>query len=241
MSYRARTHGEHSLTVRASGDTTTIDFFGEIGPWGISAKNFSQLLGDVNTSLITLNINSPGGDVFDGIAIYNALLEHSAQVNVRVTGLAASAASLVAMAGDTIAIADNAFFMIHNAWTLAMGDRKAMAETARTLGKIDNELANTYATRTGGDKPDIVDMMDNETWLSASEAMDLGFADSTFGADTKQAKASFDLSSYKHVPKALLAKPKAPARKAPKPQPQHDFSSLVAALSQLESTVSKGL
>jgi ATP-dependent Clp protease protease subunit len=217
-------------------DTTEINLYDEIGGWfGVTAKQFRQQLDGVKSSKIILNINSPGGDVFDGIAIYNDLLAHKAYVVVRVTGLAASAASLIAMAGDEVQIADNAFFMIHNAWSVAVGDAQVMKKRAGLLSKIDAELGDTYAARTGGDADDIREQMNEETWLNADEAVEQGFADQIISADEKaDAKASFDLAPFKNVPKAL--KPRRMANKAkteekPKPAaPVEDFSSLVAAM-----------
>jgi ATP-dependent Clp protease protease subunit len=206
----------------------------------VTAKQFRQTLDGVKSSKIVLNINSPGGDVFDGIAIYNDLLAHKASVVVRVTGLAASAASIIAMAGDEVHIAENAFFMIHNAWSVAVGDSRAMTKRANLLKKIDAELVETYAARTGGDTDEIRTQMDDETWLNADEAVEQGFADSTFAADEKaDAKASFDLAPFRNVPKAL--KPRRMANKAKtedKPKqapPVEDFSSLVAALNDTNS------
>lgn len=216
-------------------DTTEINLYDEIGGWfGVTAKQFREKLDGVKSSKIILNINSPGGDVFDGIAIYNDLLAHKAYVVVRVTGLAASAASLIAMAGDEVHIADNAFFMIHNAWSVAIGDARAMTKRANLLSMIDAELGETYAARTGGDADDIREQMNDETWFNADEAVEQGFADKIIAADEKaDAKASFDLAPFKNVPKAL--KPRRMASKSkpkdePKPAQVEDFSSLVAAI-----------
>ena len=225
------------LEVRAlAGDVAEIDLFGEIGGfYGISAKMFRDKLNAVTASNIVLRINSPGGDVFDGIAIYNELLTWRGNVVVRVTGLAASAASIVAMAGDTIEIAENAFYMIHNAWTVAVGDRRTMADRATLLEKIDGELAATYARRTGGDKAEIAEQMNAETWLTARDAVDAGFADAILETEKTEASAAFDLSNFKNVPRALK-QPR--SRKAPDPAPAvtpaADMSPLFAALCGLE-------
>lgn len=224
-------------------DTTEINLYDEIGGWfGVTAKQFRQQLDGVKSSKIILNINSPGGDVFDGIAIYNDLLAHKAYVVVRVTGLAASAASLIAMAGDEVQIADNAFFMIHNAWSVAVGDARAMTKRAGLLSKIDSELGDTYAARTGGDADDIREQMNDETWLNADEAVEQGFADQIISADEKaDAKASFDLAPFKNVPKALKPRRMAKAKTKEEPEisrsapPVEDFSSLVAALNDTNS------
>ena len=199
------------------------------------------MLDGISTPNIILNINSPGGDVFDGIAIYNDLLAHKSYVVVRVTGLAASAASIIAMAGDKVEIAENAFFMIHNAWSVAVGDARVMSARANLLKKIDAGLAETYAARTGGDVDDIKEQMDEETWLTASEAIEQGFADSTFNADDSEeaeAKAAFDLSPFKNVPKALKPRRMTKSKQKIEPEPAklpvpaeiEDFSSLVAAI-----------
>lgn len=185
-------------------DETEINLYGEVGFWGVTAKDFRAALEQVDTPRLILNLNSPGGDVFDGIAIYNDLLAHKADVVVRVTGVAASVASVIAMAGDTIEIAENAFFMIHNAWSVAVGDTRVMASRAKLLSKIDGELAETYAARTGGDLAEIKSQMDDETWLTADEAVEQGFADETISTDEgAEARAAFDLTNFKNVPRAL--------------------------------------
>jgi ATP-dependent protease ClpP protease subunit len=187
--------------VQNAGDVTEIDLYDEIGFWGVSAKDFRNQLRNVTGGTIKLRINSPGGDVFDGIAMFNDLVAHKARVEVEVTGFAASAASLIAMAGDKITIADNAFFMIHNAWTCACGDRNSLGDVADILGQIDGALADTYAARTGMDRAEIVEMMDDETWLSAEDARENGFADAVGKAE--EAKAKFDLSCFAKVPDGL--------------------------------------
>ncbi|TIL91452.1 MAG: Clp protease ClpP [Mesorhizobium sp.] len=181
--------------------STSIDLYDEIGYWGVNAKSFRARLKDA-TGDITLRINSPGGDVFDGIAIYNDLLAYDGKVKVEITGIAASIASIIAMAGDDITIADNAMFMIHNAWTIGVGNRHDFADVAATLTKIDDALARTYAARTTTGIRAIKTMMDNETWLNAKDAMDAGFA--TAVGSASEAKAKFDLSVFAGVPKSLV-------------------------------------
>ena len=205
----ARTHASSPAHVaaRANGTAYEIDLFGAIGGYeGVSAQQFKDLLEDAgNPSSIVVNLNSPGGDVFDGIAIHNLLASHGASIEVRVMGLAASAASVIAMAGDSILMGEGSFIMIHNAWTIAVGDTREMAKMGRTLAGIDRELAKTYAARTGEGVAEIKDMMDAETWMGADDAIELGFADGTFEAPP-EAKNSFDLSRFKNVPKALVVK-----------------------------------
>jgi len=183
-------------------DEATIYVYDEISSWGISANQFVKDLGEVKAGKINLRINSPGGNVFDGVTIYNALKEHPAQVNVKVDGLAASIASIIAMAGDTIHMAKNAMFMVHKAWSLEMGNADAMHKMGDVLDKIDSMLVKTYADRTGKSQRAIKQMMTDETWMSAEEAKAAGFAD-TIG-DPEEAKAAFDLSRFAKVPSEVL-------------------------------------
>jgi ATP-dependent protease ClpP protease subunit len=188
---------------KAGEDATTVYVYDEIGYWGVTAKEFCDALNGVNTSIINLKINSPGGDVFDGLAIHNALKGHAAKVNVQVEGLAASIASIIAMAGDEIRMAKNAFFMIHNAWAGCAGNAVDMRKLADTLEKIDGTLVQTYQDRTGGTQKDIREMMAAETWLNADEALAAGFCDVI--GDPADVKAKFDLSKFSHVPQAVAA------------------------------------
>lgn len=180
-----------------------IDLYDEIGFWGVRAKDFRSRLRDAGDSDILLRINSPGGDVFDGIAIYNDLLAHKGKVRVEVTGLAASIASIIAMAGNERAVADNAMVMIHNAWTIALGNKNDFRETADLLDKIDENLARTYASATGQGIKSIKKMMDDESWFNGNEAVENGFATELLGASDLDAQAKFDLSVFENVPKAL--------------------------------------
>lgn len=192
------------FSARVVNNVATIDLYDEIGPWGVTAKAFKEKLDTISAEEITLNINSPGGSVFDGIAMYNDLVEHGAVINVSVRGLAASAASFIAMAGDNIEIADHAFFMIHNAWAFAMGDADEMAKIAKTLSKIDAQLAGIYANKTGISVKEIREMMAEETWLDSGDAVKRGFADSVSSDEEAEATARFDVSSFSNAPRALL-------------------------------------
>ena len=200
--YFARATGR-AFDFKAADQVTEITLYDEIGYWGVTAKQFRDQLAAVKTPTIALKLNSPGGDVFDGIAMYNDLLAHPARVEIEVTGLAASAASLIAMAADRLTLAENAFLMIHNAWTIALGDRREMAATAGVLEKIDGALADTYAARSGQARAEIVRLMDDETWFDADEAVELGLADEIGGK--AEVKASFDLSIFAKAPPALRA------------------------------------
>lgn len=151
---------------------------------GVTAKRISAALRSIGaTTPVTVNINSPGGNTFEGIAIYNLLREHKAHVTVRVLGVAASAASVIAMAGDTIEIGRSSFFMIHNAWVMAIGNRNELREVADWLEPFDAAMADVYATRTGIELGQIQTLMDRETWINGTEAVEDGFADALLSAD----------------------------------------------------------
>lgn len=194
--YFAKAQGR-SFAKKATNGATIIDLFDEIGAYGVSAKDFRAQLNEI-TGNIVLRINSPGGDVFDGLAIFNSLVAHDGHVRVEVTGVAASAASIIAMAGDEIAIAENAFLMIHNAWSLTIGNADDHDETSDLLGQIDHSLAGTYAKRTGQDIRVMKAMMDEETWLGSAEAKANGFV--TEIIESRSANARFDMSVYAKAP-----------------------------------------
>ena len=175
------------IRALASGDNV-ITMFDVIGEdfWsggGITAKTVAAQLRAIGDRPIEVQINSPGGDMFEGIAIYNVLREHAQPITVKVMGMAASAASVVAMAGDTIEIGAASFVMIHNCWVMAVGNRHDMAETATWLAPFDQAMAEVYATRTGQKLDAVQRWMDTETYMSGSVAVDRGFADALLAAD----------------------------------------------------------
>ena len=132
---------------------------------------------------ITVWINSPGGDVFAAAQIYNMLMEYPGNVDVRIDGLAASAASVIAMAGNKISMSPVAMMMIHNPMTVAMGDQKVMQQAMDMLGEIKESIINAYELKTGQSRTKISHMMDAETWFNAKKAVELGFADDILYAD----------------------------------------------------------
>jgi ATP-dependent Clp protease protease subunit len=166
-----------SVVAAADGASTEILLYDEIGFWGVTAKDFVLALAEAGDGPITLRINSPGGDVFDGLAIYNALRARTAPVNVVIDGLAASAASFIAMAGTSVSMAEASMMMIHNAWGICVGDRNDMLDMAGVMEKIDGQLAGIYAAKSGKSAKDIGAMMDAETWFTAGEAKDAGMCD----------------------------------------------------------------
>lgn len=170
-----------------------------------SFKDDLDSLGDVST--INLYINSPGGSVFEGVAIHNMLKRHKAKINVYVDALAASIASVIAMAGDTIFMPKNAMMMIHNPWTVAMGNSKELRKVADDLDRISVSAIETYLQKAGDklEKEKLKQMLDDETWLSADDAYQYGLCDVVQEANDMAASISEDLfSKYKNVPKQLI-------------------------------------
>lgn len=192
---------------KQNADSADIFLYDVIGDgWdGTTAKQFATDLKDLGkVKTLNLFINSPGGSVFDGVAIYNQLARHSARKLVTIDGLAASIASVIAMVGDQITMAKNAMMMIHNAWGIAVGDAPLMRKTANELDKINETLVATYKGRTKMTEPDIRTMMNEETWMTAQEAVAKGFADAVSSEEV--AIAAFlkhDLSAFRNLPSAL--------------------------------------
>lgn len=170
--------------VRAAADSgdDVITMYDAIGEdyWtpgaGVTAKRVSAALRAIGQRDVTVSINSPGGDFFEGVAIYNLLRAHPAKVTVQVMGIAASAASVIAMAGDEILMGDGAFLMIHNAWAVAIGNRHDMAAAAETLTPFDAAMADVYAARSKLSADEAAALMDKETWINANQAIEDGFA-----------------------------------------------------------------
>lgn len=176
---KAADMGEGAGAVISILDPIGADMWGD----GVTARAVGAVLRDIGSADVVVNINSPGGDYFEGLAIYNQLREHPGKVTVRVLGMAASAASIIAMAGDEIQIGRAAFIMIHNAWVMAQGDRNAFRDVADWLEPFDGAAADIYAARTGIDRGQIPAMLDRETWLSGEAAIDQGFADTLLASD----------------------------------------------------------
>lgn len=194
-------------------DVIGQDWFGE-GVTPTRIKDDLKKAGAVKNILV--HLNSPGGSVFDGVTIYNLLSGNKASVTVEIEGLAASAASVIAMAGDKIRIAENAMLMIHNPWGVVAGGSEDMRKTADTLEKIGDSIILTYASRTGQTAEQVREWMADETWFSAAEAHEFNFA--TEIIEAKKAAAVFAkhplLARYQHTPAAMVA--------ASDPTPQPD-------------------
>ena len=187
------------------------DFIGE-DFWsggGVTAKNFQKELAEIKASQIDLHINSPGGDVFDGIAIYNLLKQHAATVTTYIDGLAASIASVIALSGDKIYMAENALFMIHNPWGSICGEAADMRKFADQLDMVRGAISKSYAAKTGKEESEINSLMDAETWMDADDAVEAGFVDEVTEKMDMAACAKFvpilAKARFKHIP-AFAAK-----------------------------------
>ena len=170
------------IEVINRGDRGEVLIYDQIGESffadGITAKKFAKEISDLGrVTDIDVRINSPGGSVFEGLAIFNTLDRHPANINVFVDGSALSMASVVAMAGDTITMAENALMMIHNPRSISAGDADDMRKAADVLEKSKGSLVLSYVAKTGKDAAEISDLMDAETWMTAGEAVEAGFAD----------------------------------------------------------------
>jgi ATP-dependent Clp endopeptidase proteolytic subunit ClpP len=174
--------GAPKLEVRAAADgSTEILLYDEIGYWGVTAKDFAGVLAGITSPSINVRINSPGGDVMDGLAIYNSLKAHPATINTVVEGLAASAASFIMLAGDTVTMAENSLVMIHKAWAMGIGNADDMTSLAGVLGKIDGQIAGMYSAKNGKSAEDNLAAMAAETWMTSAEAKEFGLVDSIVG------------------------------------------------------------
>jgi len=191
-------------SIRALSKGAEISIHDEIGAFGVTAKEFLAELGELtNTSRITLRINSPGGSVFDGIAIYNALRRHAAHITVVVEGIAASIASVIVCAGDEVVMPENAMLMLHEPSAVVSGTADDLLSMAAALEKMRVSLVSAYRDKSGLPDTKIETLLNKETWLSASEALELGFAD-RIESPVKMA-AHFDFSTFRNAPRALSA------------------------------------
>jgi ATP-dependent protease ClpP protease subunit len=201
---------------KGDADVAEIRIFDSIGYWGVTAADFAEDLAGLGAvDEIRLLINSGGGDVFDGFAIYNLLREHPATISTRIEGLAASIASVIALAGDTVGIHSTAFVMIHNPWGVVVGDAAEMRAFADTLDKVAEPMVATYAAKMGEAPKDIRSMLEAETWFTGDEAVNAGFADELLGsaetADESDSDGDGDtaaavrpeLDAYRNTPEEL--------------------------------------
>lgn len=184
-------------------DSAEILIYGAIGAsfWSdsVSAKDFKKQLKELGAvKNLDVRINSEGGSVFDGAAIYNMLVEHEAKVTTHVDGMALSAASVILMAGDDRVMAENAFVMIHDPWSIVLGDSRAMRKEADLLDSIKSTIVKMYVDRSNKDAAEIERMMADETWMTSDEALEHGFVDRV--TENLKVAASFDATRFNRVP-----------------------------------------
>lgn len=200
MAANRGTPRRYEIQTKADADEATVYLYDIIDPyWGVGAAQFVKDLAAITAGTIHLRINSPGGDVFDGRAMAVALREHKAKVIAHIDGLAASAASYVALAADEVVIAQGAMYMIHRASTFLWGNAEDIRKVADVLEKIDDSLVAEYVRETGQDESQVRDWVDAETWFTAEEAVEYGFADRVAEADAPVENA-WDLSVFARGP-----------------------------------------
>jgi len=238
--FRATTNEENTGDLLLYGEISSSSWWGD----EVTPQQFKQdldALGDITA--LNVFINSPGGDVFASQAIYSMLIRCAAQVNVYIDGLAASGASLIAMAGDTIIMPKNAMMMIHNAWTIAVGNANSFRKLADDLDKIQESMIAVYQAKTGMESDKIAGMLDAETWMTADEAVSNGFADEIEAEKAIAASISggfmvingqkMDLSRFKNPPK-LAFLPVIQAPKQPEKPPETPPSRLAIMRRRLD-------
>lgn len=221
----ARPRGRTWHVIKGEGGITAdVYLYAEIGEWGVTAADFVQQLAAVAATDITLHLNSPGGEVFEGFAIRNALRDHQARITVRVDALAASIASVIAMAGDRVVMNRQAQMMIHDASGLVIGNSQDMRQMADVLDKISNEIAKTYAGRAGGTPGSWRKAMLAETWYTAEETVAAGLADEAVAEEAEPAVLVAG-------PKPLLTAVPRPAHD-PDPDPYADLAAVLGGLAK---------
>ena len=206
-------------TIRARSSGAEVLIYDEIGAYGVTAKGFLAELGALEEGTeIDLRLNSPGGSVFDAVAIYNALKRHNGAVTVWIDGIAASAASYIAMAGDKVIMPENAFLMIHDPSGVVMGTAEDMRSTASALDKVKTSLIQGYAAKSGQTEPEIARLMAAETWLDAGEALALGLVDHV--SEPVKLVAQFDIGRFRNAPEAVVEAVQQGADATPEPAPE---------------------
>ncbi|MFJ7269419.1 head maturation protease, ClpP-related [Streptomyces sp. NPDC099050] len=220
----------YRITNQAGGPVV-VDIFDEIGFWGVNAANFQRELAQVNASEITVNLSSPGGEIFEGIAIYNALRSHPANITVRVSALAASIASVIAQAGDRIVMLSGSQMMIHEGSGLCMGNAQDMQQMAELLDRQSDNIATIYAERAGGTPNEWRERMKAETWFNAEEAVASGLADEVEALPRKgepaeeTVTARWDLSVFNYA-----GRDQAPAPAINEAEPEAQTGGLVQGI-----------
>lgn len=200
--------------IENKSDKAEIWIYEEIGQdfWtggGVTAKKFQEEIVAIKQSQIDLHINSPGGAVFDGVAIYNLIKQHPANVTTYIDGIAASIASVIALAGDKVIMAENALYMMHNPSGMVMGTASDMRSLADVLDKIRGTMTGVYAKKSGRPDDEISSLLDAETWMTADEAKEFGFVDEIADEMDLAACAKFipvmAKAGFRHIPKQIKA------------------------------------
>lgn len=201
--------GPGIVRVNATDDAADIFIYGDIGGWwdGVKPEDIVREIAALDVGTLNVRVNSPGGIVFDGIAIYNAFANHPARVVMNVEGIAASIASVIVCAGDEIRIGESANVMIHKPWSIMLGDAEEFRREADVLDGLEQGIVDIYKARTGNDEDELKAWMAAETWFRGQQAVEDGFADSVIPAKTKEKKAARSalLSLYQHTPSDLAA------------------------------------
>lgn len=180
-----------------SSEVADVYLFNDIGTFGVTAQNFIDEIKEYEDTELNIHINSLGGEVFEGMAIYSIIQRRKSKTTVYIEGIAASIASVIALAADEVIMSENSLLMIHNAWGGTQGEAKDMRKQAEILDKITNEIAEVYVKKSGISYNEVVRMMDEETWLTAEEAVALGFVDSI--SEPIKVAAKYDVSKYKNI------------------------------------------
>ncbi len=184
-------------SIKNEAEEVDVYIYDEIGSYDISAKSFIDEIKDHKGKVLNIHINSLGGEVFDGMAIANAIKSFKGKTKTYIEGIAASISTVIALSADEVYMAENSLFMIHNAWGGSMGDAKEMRKQAELLDKISNEIARIYTSKTSLSSDKILSMMNEETWLDAKEAKELGFVD--YITEPVKVAAKYDISNFKNI------------------------------------------
>src|SRR6056297_2548792 len=200
--------GKASHKIESKERESTVYIYDEISWFGVDAGTLVKEIADISADTIHLRINSPGGSVFDGMAIYNSLKQHKAKVVTHIDGLAASISSVIALAGDEIVAGEGAYMMIHSPWSIVAGDSDDLRQEAELLDKIGKTISEIYQNKSGLKEESINDMMNAETWMTGAEALENHFIDKVETSEKAQNKAIiFDLSVFANTPDELLESP----------------------------------
>lgn len=202
-----------AVRMEATDDAAHLYVYDVIDPyWGASAVDLIEALTKIGDRDVTMHINSPGGDVFESLAMAAAISAHKGKVTAVVEGMAASAATRLALAASEVHMTDGSLFMVHNSWTMAWGNKEELRKTADLLDKVDDGIVGDYARKTGATADQVRQWMNDETWFTASEAKEAGFVDQVLvSTQSSKAQASaWNLSAYANAPKIDKPQDQAP-------------------------------